>query len=132
MQSCVVRKWRRFALCIVAFVCTFRTLARLVSPPAVAGHRDVRIAHLTAVSCCSVSPGNSAKRSSIRRDRAFLNAMTLEDRRFGGSRVTTATQTTLVSCRLSPCVIWRARRLVRALITEVTDVTVKLGQLDKC
>lgn len=46
-----------------------------------------------------VSPGNSAKRSSIRRDRAFLNAMTLEDRRFGGSRVTTATQTTLPKTR---------------------------------
>ena len=59
------------------------------------------------VSCCSVSPGNSAKRSSTRRDRTFLNAMTLEDGCFGGSRVTTATQTTLVSCRLSLSVVWR-------------------------
>lgn len=42
-----------------------------------------------------VSPGNSAKRSGSRRGRAFLSAMALEDQL--GSRVTTATQTTLVS-----------------------------------
>jgi hypothetical protein len=58
--------------------------------------------HSHSVSCCSVSPGNSAKRSVVRRGKAFLSAMTLEDRRLTGSRVTTATQTTLVSC-LSPC-----------------------------
>ncbi|PNF20336.1 hypothetical protein B7P43_G13212, partial [Cryptotermes secundus] len=46
-----------------------------------------------------VSPGNSAKRSSVQRGRAFLNAMTLEDRRLAGSRVTTATQTTLPKTR---------------------------------
>ncbi|KAJ9583734.1 hypothetical protein L9F63_021922, partial [Diploptera punctata] len=46
-----------------------------------------------------VSPGNSAKRSSVRRGRAFLSAMTLEDRQLAGSRVTTATQTTLPKTR---------------------------------
>jgi hypothetical protein len=123
--------WRHFARCIVTYVCTLPTVPQLVSPPSFAGHPEVRIVHLTTVSCCSVSPGNSAKRSSTRRDRVLLNAMTLEDRRFAGSRVTTATQTTLVSCRLSPCVTCRVR-LVIALVTEVTDVTVNRGQLDEC
>ncbi|XP_069677204.1 ras-associated and pleckstrin homology domains-containing protein 1 [Periplaneta americana] len=44
-----------------------------------------------------VSPGNSAKRSGSRRGRAFLSAMALEDQL--GSRVTTATQTTLPKSR---------------------------------
>ncbi|PSN41837.1 hypothetical protein C0J52_14512 [Blattella germanica] len=51
---------------------------------------------MVTLSCSSVSPGNSAKRSSVRKGRAFLSAMTLEDRQL---RVTTATQTTLPKTR---------------------------------